>query len=323
MHAPTVPATDRPRRRTPTRPARRGAPVVVEGQAVTHPDRVVDARTGATKLDLALYYARAARAMAPHLKGRPVAVVRAPDGLAGERFFQKHAPPRAWPGVRRLPASLDPGRAPAMAIDGLEGLLGAVQFNAIEFHTWSARAASIERPDRLVFDLDPGEGVPWPEVREAARDVRALLEGAGLCALLKTSGGRGLHVVAPIAPGPSWTTVREAARALVERLAERCPRRFVAQPGEARRVGRIFADYLRNGRGATTVCAWSLRARPGLGVSVPVAWDELDALRGGAHWTIDTVGERLAAPDPWTGRGRRALAPALKRLGIAVARGGA
>lgn len=271
---------------------------------VSHPERVVDAASGLTKQALVDYAAQASRRWLPHLAGRPVALLRAPDGLAGELFFQKHATGAGMKGLTRLPAALDPGHAPLLAVDDAGALLGAMQANVLELHTWNARVGDIERPDRMTFDLDPGEGVAWAQVQEGAQLVQALLLELRLRSFLKTSGGKGLHVVVPLAPDAGWDEVKSLSRALVQHLAATLPDRFVSKSGPRNRVGRIFVDYLRNGRGATTVSAWSPRARPGMGVSVPVDWSELPELTGGAHWTVQTVAPRLQGPDPWAGMAR-------------------
>jgi bifunctional non-homologous end joining protein LigD len=190
--------------------------------------------------------------------------------------------------------------------------------NAIELHTWNSTSRNIRRPDRVVFDLDPGDGVPWARVQEGAELVRALLRELSLEAWLKTSGGKGLHVVVPIAPRHDYAVVKQFSKDVVEHIARVIGERFVAKSGPANRVGRIFVDYLRNGEGATTVAAFSARARPGLGVSMPVGWEELPALRGGAHWTIMTARDHLSlrTADPWANfaTSRQSLAAALRQL---------
>jgi bifunctional non-homologous end joining protein LigD len=201
-------------------------------------------------------------------------------------------------------------------------LLSAAQMNVIEFHTWNAIARKSGTPDRMTFDLDPGEGVQWPQMQEAAQLVHAFLEELDLPAWLKTSGGKGLHVVVPLKPKYDWDTVKDFSQAIVQHLARTIPQRFVAKSGAKNRVGKIFIDYLRNGLGATTVAAWSARARPGLGISVPVRWDELPGLRSGAHWTVQTVHERLDAGNaPWDGYAASAVVPtaAMRKLGFAPA----
>jgi len=189
--------------------------------------------------------------------------------------------------------------------------------NVIEFHTWNATTRAIEKPDRMTFDLDPGEGLPWPRMIEAAQLVRGLLQELDLISFLKTSGGKGLHVVVPLKPGLGWDAVKGVSQAIVNHLAATLPDRFVAKSGGKNRVGKIFVDYLRNGRGSTTATAWSVRARPGMGISVPVAWDELPELSSGAHWTLRTIDDRLAlSTDPWQGYGgaKQTLRAAMKAL---------
>jgi bifunctional non-homologous end joining protein LigD len=286
---------------------------------VSHPERVIDAASGTTKIDLVRYYAQVAPLMMDHLKDRPVALVRAPSGIAGELFFQKHAERYKMPGVVQLDQALDPDHPRLLAVAQPEGLLSAAQMNVVEFHTWNATTRAFDRPDRMTFDLDPGEGVGWPQVQEAAHLVQGFLQELGLAAFLKTSGGKGLHLVVPLKPADDWDTVKAFSQAIVQHLARTLPQRFVEKSGGTNRVGRIFIDYLRNGWGATTVSAWSARARPGLGISVPVGWEELDGLTGGAHWTVGSVGERLAlGNDPWADyeRSRHRLAAAMKTLGF-------
>ena len=284
---------------------------------LTHPDRVMDAASGVTKLELARYAQRVARWMVPHLAGRPTAVVRAPDGLDGEVFFQKNAGRRIDTdddGIETV--AIDP-RHDMFLVTPSAGLWSAVQWNVIEFHTVGAVATRLEAPDRVVFDLDPGDGVAWPMLVAAARVVRALLLDLGLRPFLKTSGGRGLHLVAPVRPGPSWAACKGFAKAVANHLADARPELFVAVSGPDHRVGRIFVDYLRNQPGATTVAAWSPRARPGLPVSVPVDWDELQPGGPPLRWTVrDVVAARAQGNAPWRGYGaaRRSLAGARSRL---------
>jgi bifunctional non-homologous end joining protein LigD len=257
--------------------------------------------------------------MMPHLLHRPVALVRAPDGVGGPVFFQKHADGARIAGIDRLDPALDPGHAPLLAVASADGLLAAAQLNVIEFHTWNALADAIDKPDRMTFDLDPGEGVSWRSVQESAVLVRELLAQLGLASFVKTSGGKGLHVVTPLKRRHDFATVKAFSHAIVDHLAATIPQRFVAKSGPANRVGRIFVDYLRNGAGATTACAWSLRVRPGLGVSVPIGWEELDGIAGGDHWTIGTIDTRIDTGDAaWQGyaAAARTLTAAMKTLGF-------
>lgn len=286
---------------------------------VTHPERVIDPSSGVTKLDLVQFYDTVGPLMIEHLRQRPVALMRAPSGLEGELFFQKHLPPSMkMAGVVQLDAALDPGHDPWVAVANRRGLLSAAQWNVVEFHTQNAFARSFEKPNRIVFDLDPGEGVAWAQVQEAAQLTHSLLDQLGLVSFLKTSGGKGLHVVVPVRQQHDWDSVKGFAQAVVRHMSETIPQRFVAKSGPRNRVGKIFVDYLRNGRGATTVSAWSARARPGMGVSVPLDWSELPALRGGDHWHVRNIGERLPVGNrPWNGytRSARSLTAAMKLLG--------
>jgi bifunctional non-homologous end joining protein LigD len=235
------------------------------------------------------YYESVAPYMLPHLKGRAVALVRGPAGIGGQLFFQKH----------------DDKKAPdaPVQVATLKALIQAAQLNVIEFHTGNSRPAGARKPDRVVFDLDPGEGVDWPQIQEAAQVVRALLQELELQTWLKTSGGKGLH-----------------SKAVVEHLARTLPDRFVAKSGGANRVGRIFVDYLRNGSEATTVAAFAARARPGLGVSMPMSWDDLPGLKSGAHFTVANARDHLAfqTQDPWATywQSRQSLSAAMKLLGL-------
>ena len=316
----------RERAAPPPRPAKKtvagdsGAHALSTRLKVTHPERVIDASTGITKLDLVRYYALVGELMLEHLRGnRPVALVRAPAGIGKQLFFQKHAEIEKLAGLRQLDPALDPGHAPMLAVASARGLLSAAQWNVVELHAMNALAASFERPDRLVFDLDPGEGVRWRQMQEAAELVHAFLDQLGLPVFLKTSGGKGLHLVVPIKRLHRWVNAKGFAQAVVQHLARTIPDRFVAKSGPRNRVGKIFVDYLRNGQGATTVCAWSARARPGMGISVPLAWDELATLRASDQWTVRNVHERLDVGNaPWQGyaRAARSLKTAMKTIGF-------
>lgn len=286
---------------------------------ITHPERVIDPSTGLTKLDLVRYYDSVADWLLPHLLDRPVSLVRAPEGIAGQLFFQKH-PETRMPGLRELDPALWPGHAALLGVHDRHALLAAAQMNVIEFHTWNSTVRRIDQPDRVIFDLDPGDGVKWAHVQEAAMLTRTLLAELGLASWLKTSGGKGLHVVVPLAPKLDYDTVKDVSQAIVAHLARILPQRFVAKAGAANRVGKIFLDYLRNGHSQTTAAAYSARARPGLGVSMPVHWDELPSIRSAAQWTIANAREHLSfqKTDPWDGyaRSRQTLAKAMKLLGI-------
>lgn len=286
----------------PERKVRPGAERIA-GVDVTHPDRVIEKASGTTKADLARYYASVAKWMLPHLHNRPTSLVRAPDGIDGERFFQKHSAALKLQGITQLDPSLDPGHPSLLAINSAEALVGAVQMGTVEFHTWNALADRIEQPDRIVFDIDPDPALPFARVIEATQLTLALLDELGLKAFLKTSGGSGMHVVVPLTrrEAAGWDTLKAFAQAVVQHMAATFPDRFVAKMGPQNRVGKIFIDYLRNNRGASTVAAYSVRARTGLPVSVPIRHDELEGLQASAQWTLRTLPERLAKlkGDPW------------------------
>jgi bifunctional non-homologous end joining protein LigD len=280
---------------------------------LTHPDRVYWPGDGVTKADLADHYERVWRRIAPFVAGRPLALLRCPKGLAGPSFFQKHV----WKG---MPAKVVPlpdpqGTEPLVGITDLDGLIGLVQSATLEIHPWGALAEDLDRPDMIVMDLDPGEGVAWERVIEAAGEVRQRLSQAGLAAFVKTSGGKGLHVVAPLVPYATWPEVKTFTRAMAEAMARDMPDRYVATISKAKRKGRILIDYLRNQRGATAVAAYSTRARPRAPVSTPVGWEELGPGLGPASFTVINLPERLDAltRDPWEGF-QEAAAP-LERKG--------
>ncbi|WP_421376338.1 DNA ligase D [Paraburkholderia sp. DD10] len=285
---------------------------------VTHPERIVDPTSGLTKLDLVRYYESVAPWMLPHLKERPLAMVRAPTGISGELFFQKHAEKTAMPGLKARDRDLWLNHPPVLTVDTVDALMSAVQMNVVEFHTWNSTVLQIDKPDRVIFDLDPGEGVKWKQIQEAAVLVHALLTELDLKAWLKTSGGKGLHVVVPLTPRLDYKSVKAFSQAFVRHLAKTIPDRFSATSGAANRIGKIYVDYLRNGKAQTTATAFSARARPGMGVSMPVLWEQLPDLKSGAHWTVQTAREYLSfqTQDPWAEywTTRQSLASAVKRL---------
>ncbi|MCP2083985.1 UNVERIFIED_ORG: bifunctional non-homologous end joining protein LigD [Paraburkholderia sediminicola] len=275
-------------------------PASVAGVRVSHPDRVIDKSTGTRKIDLVRYYESVADWMLPHLQDRPVSLVRAPEDIGGELFFQKHSQKLSIPNVTQHPG-LDPGHPPLITVDTLKALVGAAQMGTIEFHTWNAVVSNIEKPDRMVFDLDPDASLGWERMIEAAQLTRSLLEELGLTSFCKTSGGKGFHVVVPLAKHAGWDEVKKFSQAVAQQMATTLPKYFSAKMGAQNRKQKIFVDYLRNNRGSSTVAAFSARARPGLGVSVPLSWDEVATTTSGDQWTIENVHERLAdlKRDPW------------------------
>ncbi|CAD6543044.1 DNA ligase D [Paraburkholderia metrosideri] len=293
-------------------------PAPASNVRVTHPERIVDPTSGVTKLDLIRYYESVVQWMLPHLRERPVAMVRAPTGIAGELFFQKHAEKTAMPGLKAHDRDLWLNHPPLLTVDTADALMSAAQMNVVEFHTWNSTVLEIDKPDRVIFDLDPGEGVKWKQIQEAAVLVHALLTELELKAWLKTSGGKGLHIVVPLTPRLDYKSVKAFSQAFVRHMAKTIPERFSATSGSANRVGKIYVDYLRNGKAQTTAAAFSARARPGMGVSMPVSWEQLHDLKSGAHWTVQTAREYLSfqTQDPWADywTTRQSLVAAAKRL---------
>ncbi|WP_339481045.1 DNA ligase D [Pseudomonas sivasensis] len=274
---------------------------------ITHPERVIDPLSGTQKQQLAQFYGSISEWVLPFLRHRPVSLLRAPEGIEGEQFFQKHSERLAIPHIKQLDAALDPGYARLMEIDSVQALVGAVQMGTVEFHTWGATSDRIETPDLFVLDLDPDPALPWKSMLEAAQLTLSVLDELGLDAFVKTSGGKGLHLVVPLARRDGWEPVKAFAKAIAQFMTAQLPERFTATSGPKNRVGKIFIDYLRNARGASTVAAYSVRARPGLPVSVPVSRKELQGLRGAQQWTVANLHQRLQGlkEDPWAGYAHR------------------
>jgi bifunctional non-homologous end joining protein LigD len=286
---------------------------------ITHPDRVIDTVSGTTKMQLAEYYASVAEWILPQLKDRPVALVRAPDGIAGELFFQKNAERLAIPGITTL--DKDVTGQPVMLINNAEALIGAVQMSTVELHTWNATTVDLDKPDRFVLDLDPDPALPWKSMVEATALTLTVLDELGLKAFLKTSGGKGIHLVVPLTRKLGWDEVKDFSHAIVSHIAKLLPERFSAVSGPKNRVGRIFIDYLRNGLGATTICAYAARTREGLPVSVPLFREEVAEIKGGNQWNVRNVHQRLAevGDEPWADmkKTRQSITAEMrKRLGL-------
>jgi len=279
---------------------------------LTHPDRVLFPQQGLTKADLARYYAEVADRMLPHVAGRPLMLVRCPEGEGQQCFHQKHPTRGLSRDVQRVEIMENSGvTAEHMMVEDARGLVSLVQIGALEIHAWGSRASQLDYPDQLTFDLDPDEGLPWVRTIEAALTLRKQLEVLGLPTFLKTTGGKGLHIVTPIDPSTPWDDAKLFCRAVAELLVQREPDKYVTNIAKAKRKGKVLIDYLRNGRGATAVAPYSTRARPGAPVATPLRWDELTAKLRPSSFTVETIPARLRSQrrDPWKdfGKARPAL----------------
>ena len=274
--------------------------------AITHPERIVYRQDQISKGAVADYYRKVARWLLPQLVRLPLSLVRCPDGAQGECFFQKHHSDALGKSVKAIPLKQKSGTEDYLYIEDLPGLLALVQMNSLEFHPWGARVEATEKPDRLVFDLDPGPGFGWTQVKAAARDIRKRLQKTGLESYLRLSGGKGLHLVAPITPGPSWDQAKDFCGTFSAALAAEEPDKYIATMSKAKRDGVIFIDWLRNGRGATSVCSWSLRAREHATVAMPLKWEELAKIDDPGFYTLARALQRAARlrQDPWEGMER-------------------
>lgn len=270
------------------------------GVELSHPDKVLFDTQGLTKADIASHYMRVADRMLPWLKDRLVSLVRCPNGRSRECFFQKHGG-RGFPKAvkRREITEKNGGKAEYLYINDVAGLIASVQMNALEFHIWGSRIDSLEKPDRMVFDLDPDESLRFADVRQAAFDMRDRLENQGLKSLPLITGGKGVHVVVPLARRAEWPDVKAFARALARGLEADEPERFLSQASKEKRKGRIFIDWLRNERGATAIAPYSTRAKKGAPLAMPVSWDELAGLEAADIFHVEDMEARMNAPDPW------------------------
>jgi len=277
---------------------------VVGGVTITHPEREVFGEGGPTKGEVAAYYDVVAPWMLPELRDRPLSVVRCPQGSTGQCFFQKHHADSLGPDVKAVTLEEKDGEAAEyIYVDDVRGVLELVQMNTLEFHPWGSRIDAPDQPDRLIFDLDPASDVEWKAVVAGAREIRERLATHGLESFVRSSGGKGLHVVAPIRRGPSWAQVKAFCEALADELVADKPKAYIAEASKAKREGMIFIDWLRNTRGATSVTGWSLRARPGAPVAMPLHWDEIARLKTGGAFDLKRALKRARTleADPWEG----------------------
>jgi len=274
-----------------------------DGVTISHPERVVFANARLTKGDVADYYRQMARWILPEVARRPLSLLRCPDGVDKPCFFQKHHGTGLGDAVEAIPLEQKSGREDYLYIEDTEGLLQLVQMNTLELHPWGASVDDPEHPDRLVFDLDPGEGVTWAAIKAAARDVRDRLQEIGLESFVRLSGGKGIHVVVPLTPKADWAQAKDFCESFAQAMAEHAPDRYVATMSKAKRTGVIFIDWLRNARGATSVCSWSLRARPSAGVAVPLRWEELGRITAADAFPLPKALQRAQKlkKDPWEG----------------------
>jgi bifunctional non-homologous end joining protein LigD len=284
--------------------AKPAGPAKVGGLRLTSPEKLLWPDAGITKLDLANYYREFSDRLLPFVKDRPLSLVRCPEGSEGECFFQKHHNPSTPKEIETVDITeKEGGRQGYLVIRNTAGIVGAAQIGALELHVWGSRTDSLEKPERIVFDLDPDEGLSFIEVKKAAVELRDVLDSLGLKSWPLLTGGKGVHVVAPIARTQEWPEVKAFASGLARKLAASAPDRYVAQASKAKRKGRIFIDWLRNERGATAIAPFSPRRRPGAPVATPVSWEELRGFDKPAPFTMRTIGARLVRlkTDPWKG----------------------
>ncbi|NID06377.1 DNA ligase D [Luteibacter jiangsuensis] len=317
--APAAPAAKKPRGTRKASPKASAKAATSDAIVITHPDRVVFPEDGITKQQIVDYYRAVMPWMLPAIADRPTSTIRCPGGIGAQCFFQKHV----MAGLEHVGTAKLKEETGAQAVylypRDEAGLIELVQFGAVEFHPWGSHVEAPDIADRVVFDLDPGDDVAWPRVVAAARMVRGFLDQLGLVCFVRTTGGKGLHVVVPLNPGADWDTVKTFARGFAEAMAALHPLEFVATATKRFRRGKIYVDYLRNGRGATAVASYSLRSRPGAPVAVPLRWEELGKVKSGNAFDLHSVPKRLARlkKDPWEGidKVKQSLASVNAKLG--------
>jgi len=291
------------RREKPVRVQPTGAPATVEDVEISHPDRILYPVLKLTKIEVARYYESINEWIVPHVAGRPLTLVRCPEGVSGECFFMKHSKVWAPKALRRVRIKERTKLGEYLIADDISGIVSLAQMDVLEIHTWNSIFEDVERPNRLVFDLDPGDEVDWPAVARGARMIRDALAALKLASFVKTTGGRGLHVVVPLTPHADWKQCLDFSRALSERFEQAQPKLYTTAFAKAGRSRKILIDYLRNNRTNTSIAAYSTRAREGAPVSVPLTWEELRGSLDPRSFTVLTVPKRLARlkTDPWAG----------------------
>jgi len=291
------------------------------GVSFTNLDKLLYPEVHLRKAELIAYFASVAGLMLPHVEGRPLTLVRCPHGRQAKCFYQKHANTGVPPAVRRVTLKERGDKLePYLAIDDMAGLLALPQLGALEIHTWGCHADDVERPDQFVFDLDPAEDLAFNAVIDAARELRERLRELGLTSLVKTTGGKGLHVVVPVKPRLDWDAHKAFALAVVEAMARESPRRYLTRARKDLRRGRVYLDYLRNSRGATAIAPYSTRAREGATVATPLSWDELGAGFDPRAFDVGALLRRVNQADPWGDYAKLAAqgigTKALRRIGM-------
>ena len=271
---------------------------MVEGIKITNPDKVIIGKPKTTKLDIVLYYQKVAKRMLPYLNKRLISVIRCPQGIDGECFFKKHLN-TINNGIGKINIPNDNGnKEDYYYIKDTSGIISEVQMNSFEIHTWGRKVGSINHPDVLVFDLDPDEGMSLNKIRQGVRDLKSILDELKLVSFLKTSGGKGYHVVVPTNRIKTWKKLEEIAKDIAKLMELRWPDKYVSTMSKEKRKNKIFIDYFRNKKGATSVAPYSIRARNGAYVSMPISWSELDKVKPNGITMEDAV-KRLKRKDPW------------------------
>ena len=273
-------------------------PETFAGVKLSHPDKVLYPEQGVTKQDLAEYYESVAERMLPHVIDRPLAFFRCPGGRGAKCFFQRNYTDTLPEAIQPANVSLTKKKDEHVSIHDLSGLISLVQIGVLEIHTWNCATSDVAHPDQLIFDLDPDPAVPWKQVVNAAKEVRKTLEGIGLPTFIKTSGGKGFHIVIPIKPAIDWDTAKSFCQTIAEDLTTRFPKLFLANMRKDLRVGKIYIDYHRNGHSATAVAPYSTRAREGAPVSMPISWDELSRLKSASQFTVKNAAARIRKQNP-------------------------